>query len=101
MGIQSAAVPMCYDRLVDEDVVETSIPTLLRTELWCALRNGALAGVLVLAVLLFEGAPVWLVAASVLGAVVLGAVLHQTVFVVGTVVQRVRASDRTERPGSA
>lgn len=92
---------MCYDRLVEEDVVETSIPTLLRTELWCALRNGALAGVMVLAVLLFEGAPVWLVAASVLGAIALGALLHQTVFVVGTAVQRLRARYRTENPGTA
>ncbi|MFC6973754.1 hypothetical protein ACFQL1_02170 [Halomicroarcula sp. GCM10025709] len=82
---------MCYDRLVEDDVVETRLPDLLRSELRCALRNGALAGVMVLAVLVFEGAPPWLVAASTLGAVVLGAVLHQGLFAVGTLVQRARA----------
>ncbi|MFC7077602.1 hypothetical protein [Haloarcula halophila] len=82
---------MCYDRLVDDDVVETPLPELLQSELVCALRNGALAGVMVLAVLLFEGAPPWLVAASTVGAVALGAVLHESVFAAGTLVQRIRA----------
>lgn len=93
---------MCYDRLVEDDVVETALPELLRSELVCALRNGALAGVMVLAVLLFEGAPPWLVVASTVGAVALGAVLHEGVFAAGTLVQRLRArSAGADASGSA
>ncbi|MBX0323072.1 hypothetical protein EGH21_08540 [Halomicroarcula sp. F13] len=82
---------MCYDRLVnDDDVAETSAVDLLRTETVCALRNGAMAGVVVLAVLLFEGAPAWLVIASVAGAVALGTALHQVLLLLGAGVLRAR-----------
>jgi hypothetical protein len=83
---------MCYDRLVnDDDVTETGAVELVRTESVCALRNGVLAGVIVLAVLLFEGAPPWLLAASVGGAVGLGWVLHQSLLLAGAGVLRARA----------
>ncbi|WP_276271642.1 hypothetical protein [Haloarcula litorea] len=81
---------MCYDRLVNGDVTEQRVPSLLRAELFCAVRNGALAGVIVLVVLLVRGVPAWLVAGSVLGAVALGTVLHQTVLLTGTAVLRLR-----------
>lgn len=82
---------MCYGRLVnDDEVAETSAVTLLRTESFCALRNGVTAGVIVLAVLLFEGAPPFVVLASVAGAVALGTALHQTLRLVGAGRLRVR-----------
>ena len=79
---------MCYDRLIDEDTAETSVPTLLRSEWFCAVRNGALAAAMVLVVLLLEGTPAWLIAASVGGALALGAIVHQLVFLVGVGVVR-------------
>ena len=83
---------MCYDRLVnDEAVTEMSVAALFRSELFCALRNGALAGVMVLGVLLYRGAPTSLVVGSVLGAVALGMLLHQSIFLAGAGVQRARA----------
>ena len=79
---------MCYDRLVnDDEVAETSAAELFRSELFCALRNGSLAGVMVLAVLLFEGTPAWVLLLSVAGAVV----LHQSVLLAGAGVLRARA----------
>lgn len=90
---------MCYDRLTDDDVAETRLGDLLASELRCSLRNGSLAGAIVLAVLLFEGAPLWVLAVSVLGAVLLGAVLHEAIFLLGALVQRGRArlgADATE-----
>jgi len=87
---------MCYDRLVnDEEVTETGAVELVRTESLCALRNGALAGAIVLAVLLFEGAPLGLLAASVAGAVALGWLLHQTLLLAGVRVLRARTRWRT------
>ena len=83
---------MCYDRLVDDDVATTSARELLRSEWYCALRNGALAGVMVLTVLLFQGAPAWVTVVSVAGAVALGATIHQLVLLAGAGV--VRASAR-------
>ena len=83
---------MCYDRLVnDDEVAETSAAELFRSELFCALRNGSLAGVMVLAVLLFEGTPAWVLLLSVAGAVVLGTLLHQSVLLAGAGVLRARA----------
>jgi hypothetical protein len=82
---------MCFDRLTDEGVTETSIRDLLVSELRWSFRIGSLAGGMVLAVLLFQGAPAWLVAASVTGAVALGALLHLCVLVAGALVQRGRA----------
>lgn len=82
---------MCYERLVEDDVVETGMRELLWSEWYCAVRNGTLAGLMVLAVLLFEGAPAWLVVASVGGAVALGTVLHQLVLLAGAGLVRARA----------
>ncbi|MFC7250569.1 hypothetical protein ACFQJ5_12070 [Halomicroarcula sp. GCM10025324] len=81
---------MCYDRLTDEGVAEMRLRDLVASELRCSLRNGGMAGVMVLAVLLVQGASALLLLASVVGAVALGAVLHQCVFVAGALVQRGR-----------
>jgi len=82
---------VCFDRLTDEETGELSLSTVLAAEWRCALRNGAMAGAIVVAVLLFEGAPAWLTAGSAAGAVVLGALLHQAVLLVGWSVLRTRA----------
>jgi len=82
---------MCYDRLTDEETLAASLPAVLGAEWRCALRNGALAGVMVVAVLLVQGTPAWLVLGSAGGAVVLGALLHQTVIAAGWGVLRARA----------
>jgi len=83
---------MCYDRLVnDDEVTEMAAAALFRSELRCALRNGSLAGVMVLAVLLYEGTPLLLVAASALGAVALGTLIHQGILLTGAGLLRARA----------
>lgn len=81
---------MCYDRLTDDDVTQIGISTLLRSELYCAGRNGLLAGVIVLAVLLVQGTPAWIIAVSVAGAVILGAGIHQLVMLAGATALRLR-----------
>lgn len=78
---------MCYDPLVEGDA-DQPVTAMLRAELAAAVRNGAVAGVVVLAVLLVDGAPAWVVAASVAGALVLGTVLHQALLVAGALVVR-------------
>jgi len=82
---------MCYDRLTDEETVETSLPAVLGAEWRCALRNGALAAAMVLAVLLVQGTAPWLILGSAAGAVALGTLLHQTVMAAGWGVLRARA----------
>ena len=90
---------MCYDRLVNDDnVTEMGAVALFSSELVCALRNGALAGVMVLAVLFYRGAPPLLLAGSVLGAVALGTLLHQGILLAGAGVLRVRARWRGNGP---
>lgn len=101
MSVEASQAPMCYDRLLEDDVVETGLPSLLRSELVCALRNGALAAAIVATVLLVEGASLSLFAASTLGAVLLGAALHQAIFAAGTAVQRLRARYRTPETSAA
>jgi len=81
---------MCFDRLTDEETKTASVAELLGAEWACALRNGAMAATIVLAVLLFEGAPLWVLGVSVLGAVVLGTLLHQAVLLAGLGVVRAR-----------
>jgi len=92
---------MCYDRLTDEETVETSLPAVLGAEWRCALRNGALAAAMVLAVLLVQGAPAWVVVVSAAGAVALGTLLHQGVMAAGWGVLRARARWRGSRSGTA
>ncbi|MDS0258425.1 hypothetical protein NDI56_03255 [Haloarcula sp. S1CR25-12] len=82
---------MCFDRLTDDDTAEASVTEVLTAEWFCALRNGALAAAIVLAVLLAQGTPAWVVFASAVGAVVLGSVLHQALLLVGWGVLRARA----------
>ncbi|WP_324661988.1 hypothetical protein [Haloarcula sediminis] len=89
---------MCYDRLInDDEVAETSMAALFRSELRCALRNGAMAAGIVLVVLLVEGTPAWLVLGSAAGALALGALLHQAVLLAGAGVLRARARWRSGR----
>jgi len=92
---------MCYERLVGDDVAETGMRELLRSEWYCAVRNGALAGLMVLIVLLVESTPAWLVVASVAGAVALGTVLHQLVLLAGAGLVRARARWRGATPQSS
>jgi len=92
---------MCYDRLTDEETVESSLPAVLGAEWRCALRNGAMAAAIVLAVLLVQSAPPWLVAVSAAGAVALGALLHQAVMAAGWGVLRARARWRAGRGETA
>ena len=82
---------MCFGRLTDEESLEASLPALLAAEWRCAVRNGALAAAMVVAVLLVEGTPAWLVLGSAAGAVVVGTVLHQVVLLFGVGVLRARA----------
>jgi len=88
---------MCFDRLTDEETVETSLRALLAAEWRCALRNGAMAAVMVVAVLLVQGTPAWLVLGSAAGALALGTLVHQTVLSAGWSVLRARARWRAER----
>jgi len=92
---------MCFDRLTDEETFKSSLPALLATEWRCGVRNGALAGVVVAAVLLVQGTPAWLVLGSAAGTLVLGAVLHQAVLLAGADVLRARARVRDDRGQSA
>ena len=92
---------MCYDRLTDEETVESSLPTVLGAEWRCALRNGAMAAVMVFAVLLVQSAPLWIAAVSAAGALALGALLHQTVMAAGWGVLRARARWQDSRHGAA
>jgi hypothetical protein len=92
---------MCYDRLVDDEVTETPVADLFRSELLCALKNGSMAGAIVLAVLLFEGAPATLLLGSVAGAVLLGAALHQAILLAGAGVLRARAHWLGSEPPAA
>lgn len=92
---------MCFDRLADEETLETSLPALLAAESRCALRNGAMAAAMVLVVLLVQSTPAWVVGVSAVGALVLGTALHQAVLLVGTGVLRARARWRARRRGTA
>jgi len=91
---------MCFDRLTDEETLERGLSALLAAEWRYALRNGAMAGVIVVAALLFEGAPAWLTVGSAAGAVVLGALLHQAVLLIGWGVLRTTARWRADRAGT-
>jgi hypothetical protein len=92
---------MCFDRLRDEETVEASLPAVLAAEWRCALRNGAMAAAIVVAVLLVDGTAVGLVLGSAAGAIVLGTVLHQIVLLTGWGVLRARARWRGDRAGTA
>lgn len=91
---------MCYGPLTNGNATEQSIPALLRSEWYPAIRNGVLAAVIVLAVLLLEGTPLWIILATTLGALTLGIVLHQFVLLVGALALRMKAhwSGLTSRP---
>ncbi|QLH77615.1 hypothetical protein HZS55_10030 [Halosimplex rubrum] len=81
---------MCYESLLNGEAAERSVRDLLREERRAALRNGLAAAVLVVAVLIVEGAAAWTVVALAVAAVALGAVLHQAVLVAGAAAVRVR-----------
>jgi len=82
---------MCYDRLTDDDAAEVGPGELLASEWRWALRNGGLAAAMVLVVMVAQGRPAWLVGVSAVGAVALGALLHQGVLLAGAGILRARA----------
>lgn len=87
---------MCYESLIEGDAVERPLTEVLRGELSSAVKNGAAAAAVVLAVLLASGVGPLLVAGAALGAFVLGIALHQAVLVAGIALLRWRAPDRSE-----
>jgi hypothetical protein len=79
---------MCYGALLDGEV-ERPLRQLVRGELWSAGKVGAGAALAVLVVLLGDGVGPALAAGAALGALCLGAALHQAVFLAGVGVLRV------------
>jgi len=75
-------VHTCFDPLLAEDVTDRSLGSLVRTEWRDAFVNGLETAVIVLAVLLWRGTPLWILGAATAGAVVVGTLLHQVVLVV-------------------
>jgi hypothetical protein len=71
----------CFEPLLAPDVTERPLAAVVGSEWRDAVVNGVEAAVLVLAVLLWQGTPLWLVAGATAGAVLLGTLLHQLVLV--------------------
>lgn len=89
---------MCYGALLNGDATDQPLTTLRREERPKALLNGLAAGLIVVAVLLANGASATLAAGATAGAVGLGAVFHQVLLVAA--VLTVRAYDRPTRSDS-
>jgi hypothetical protein len=87
---------MCYESLVDGDV-DRSIGDLLRDEAPDALLNGVVAALVVLGGLLVQGVGPGLAVPFAIGGLVLAALLHQAVLLVGVGLLRGhgRVRDRT------
>jgi len=86
---------MCFAALLNGDATARPIREIVREELPRSLGNGTVAAAIVVAVLLVEGTGVGLTAAMALGAIVLGAVLHQSLLLCG--VGLLRRSRRLRR----
>lgn len=91
---------MCFDSLIEDEVHEKTIREMIRGELPSAFKDGIVAALVVLAVLATSGTPAWLIAASTLGAVVLGVFLHQFVLLAGISLLRWHGRS-TETPHTA
>lgn len=90
---------MYFEVLVDGDATEKPLRDLLDAELTSALKDGTVAALVVLAVLLAGGTGSLLTAGATLGALVFAVLLHQAVLVAGVGVVRWRATDG-ERPAA-
>lgn len=93
---------MCFGALTDGDASEKPVARLLRAEAGPAVRQGVVAALAVLAVLLVGGVGIPLAAAASVAALVSTAAVHQAVLLAGVAVLRWRAdgSDAVA-PGTA
>lgn len=82
-------VHTCFEPLLADDVTARSLGSVVGSEWRDAAVNGLEAAVLVLAILLWQGTPLWIVAVSAVGAVILGTLLHQLVLVLAVLGLRV------------
>ncbi|WP_372480683.1 hypothetical protein ACAH01_07000 [Halomicrobium sp. HM KBTZ05] len=89
---------MCFAALLNGDATDRSVVEIVRDELPRSLGNGAVAALLVIAVSVLEGASLTVTAGLALGAVALGAVLHQSVLLGG--VALLRGRERLDGPSS-
>jgi heme A synthase len=80
---------MCYESLVEGEGTERPLAALLRAELRDALKTGLATGMIVVAVLATSGLDSVLTAVAAVGALALGAAVHQALLVVAAVVLRV------------
>jgi hypothetical protein len=92
---------MCFQSLIDDEEASKPLGTLIRQELPYAVREGLVAAAIVLAVLLVGQTPAWIIGVSMVGAVVLGVVLHQFVLVAGLGVRRLLFGDESEPESAA
>lgn len=83
----------CFDPLLDGEATERSLGALIDEEWTDAAINGLEAALLTVVVLLWQGTPLLLVGLAALGAIVLGALLHQLVLIAGVYVLRAWAGD--------
>lgn len=94
---------MCYESLLNGDATERSVGSLLHRERWYAVRSGVAAAAVTMLALVSAGTAAGLTAASTIGALLLGTVLHQTVLLVGIGLLRLwhrRSTDRDVSHGS-
>lgn len=78
----------CFDPLLDGEATERPLGAMIDEEWTDAAINGLEAAVLTVAVLLWQGTPLLLVGMAALGAILLGALLHQVVLIVGVFLLR-------------
>jgi hypothetical protein len=83
---------MCFGALTDGDAREEPVARLLRAEAGPAVRQGMVAALAVLAVLLAGGVGIPLAAAASVAALVSTAAVHQAVLLAGIAVLRWRAN---------
>jgi len=91
---------MCFEALVDGDAAEKPLSDLVREEMSSAAKDGAVAALVVLALLVAGGTPPALIAGAVVGTAALGVAVHQVVLVAGVAVVRARTPDQPS-PGPA
>lgn len=82
----------CFCALRDGRATKARLVTLLRAELWPAVRTGILAALTVAVVLAGAGGPPVAVGVRVVGALLLGTLLHQAVLVAGVGALRLHRS---------
>jgi len=86
---------MCFDALVEGDVMERPVGDLLREETPDAIGNGTMAAVIVASVLFGLDAGATTIGPAAVAALALGAAVHQAVLLVGVGVLRARDDEAT------